>query len=170
VGAETTKGRKLLILAFLVHSTGRVQSLPDMTRGRRACGLCVCRGAVHVFGSIGCAAGERLAVQTGELLDMHTARWNFNATVWKGAIFLCQGSVDVFDGHNKLSAGLILPEGWNTISYACGKSLLILSKSHFMVLEMRENRPAIVRKETHREASVASHPTPVLFMGAIDRA
>ena len=125
------------------------------------------RGAVYVFGSIGCAAGERLAVQTGELLDMHTARWNFNATVWKGAIFLCQGSVDVFDGHNKLSAGLISPEGWNTISYACGKSLLILSKSHFVVLEMRENRPAIVRKETHREASVASHPTPVLFRGQL---
>lgn len=156
--------------AYLVHSTGSVQQLPNMIRGRRACGLTVWRGAVCVFGSIGSAACERLAVSAltwEELPDMHAARWNFNATLWENAVFLCQGSVDVFDGRNMQDIGLKLPEGGNTLSFACRKSLLILSTLNYVVLEMRENRAFIVGRETHQQVLVASHPTPVLFQGQL---
>ena len=48
------------------------------------------------------------------LPDMHTAKWNFNSTVWRNAIYLCQGTSDVFDGRYIIQ----LPEAGNTISCA----------------------------------------------------
>ena len=153
--------------AYMLNRAGAVQVLPTMLQGHTLCGVIRWRSTVHVFGSVGLCQSEQFSmnakVWTG-LPSMHHAKWGFNPSIWQSAIYLCQATIEVYDGENMLDLGVDLPDSGFTLTYILHNSLYILSNCF---LTIRNRAGEQVSLEHALSPVYFSYSSPILNYGKV---
>jgi len=153
--------------AYILQTDGLVKALREMTQGHTLCGVISKQSNIYVFGSVCSPLSEEYPIQTSAwkpLPNMHYAKWSFNPVLWQSSIYLCQASIEAYDGHLMKDLHIRLPDSGPTLVYILRNSLYVLSNSSLTILSAAEE---LIRREHSLIPVHFSYSSPVVYSGEV---
>ena len=172
-------GKESWSTAYLIYTSGKVQSLPNMRIGRKSQGVVTYQGSVYAFGSIqgpGVSRCERLPLfplhrQTGaweSIADMKKPRAYFTPVIWKKEIYLCGGyqndTIEVCSGQLITLFSLQLPEAGKALSCVESRDSLVVMSSNYLTVISAEGK---VKRNMHQCCFFVPVTSPVECEGVV---